>query len=197
MIDRKAVEKLENLDNDSLSELLETIVAGEMSCLERSVIRNIVEECFRRNDSEVTWFALEIVENRTDVFVTDLLVDAAQKEQEWSVAIFLIEQLLERSDGLDPDIFLQFFSLADGDIVRETAARALLIIGEVGAFAKVQAIFDAENDILVRLNLAGVLFLMSRDQKFFSFIQKRYNDLSLEVAKEARECGKLIQEHLS
>lgn len=197
MIKLEDIESIRNSDDDSLSDLLENIVNGELSRLERPVVKRILEESFRRDDPDIVWNALEIVSKRRDVESTDLLVDAAHRKQEWYVAIFLIEQLLERSEDICCDIFFCFLSLENGDQVRWMASRALLIIGNVNDIAKAQMFFDAERDVLVRLNLAGLLFLVLRDQSFFSFIQKYYNDLSLEIAREARECLTLVQDHLS
>ena len=81
--------------------------------------------------------------------------------------------------------------------MRWMAARVLLIDGNVDDITKTQAIFDADSDILVRLNLAALLFLVLRNQSFFSFVQNHCNDLNLEIAKEARECKNLLMEHLS
>lgn len=198
MIDLSKVGSLRDLDDDSLSDALEGIVSnGELHHLESSVLRIVLQESFRRDDPDVVWNALEIVANRKDLKATDLLLEAAQKQQEWSVAIFLIEQLFERSDDIDNDIFLRFLSSENGDQVRWMAARVLLIDGNVDDITKTQAIFDADSDILVRLNLAALLFLVLRNQSFFSFVQNHCNDLNLEIAKEARECKNLLMEHLS
>ncbi|MBL1431093.1 MAG: hypothetical protein COA60_006245 [Robiginitomaculum sp.] len=54
---------------------------------------------------------------------------------------------------------------------------------------------EEENDQLLKINLAAVLYLELFDEGYYSFLQSFCKGDNFELAKEAKECLSLIHEH--
>lgn len=202
MINSKLLKKIINtfdlipdmleLSDLQLHDVIELIVESHAHEFTSSELIAIFLEAQQRKYDAVQCLAIDLMEfcrnDETTILLRELYSDANSEEFDVS----LIYEFWHRTDTVCEDL-LPFLIKSNSSLVRQLAARGLILIGNVPSKEQLKILLTHERDIQVKLNYHLILYILSLqsgalDILSYKYIKKHLESDDIEISQEANEC---------
>jgi hypothetical protein len=141
-----------------------------------------------RDDQTTAAMAIELFAARPEVDMSDIVATAPDRDRTSTEDICIMDLIHKRPDKYPVALLVKFLAPEKAEMVRQTAARLILVHVEIDDTGPFLVRFEADEDTIVKINLAAALFQKTGNNKFLEFVQSHKRSLILDIAREAREC---------
>ncbi len=106
--------------------------------------------------------------------------------------------LLTNTHDLFPEYLVQFLDRNFTPLVRQLAARRLILSGNFPELQQLIKLYNCEGDILIKLNYSVMLFWYKKisgiiELEYLAFLKRALNFIDPEIQREAQECLEFTQ----
>ncbi len=163
------------------------------SLTEPQVLAICEEALLRRQDQTISIWAIDLLTARPSVDAHRIVIEAAKKSHRTSTEdIHLLDFVFQTSVEFPDSLYLDFLDTNKAELVRQFAARVLLLKQQVANHLPFLELFVSDSDEIVRINLAATLYQATGDPRYMEFIRKKKKSAILDIARSAKECEGIL-----